>query len=156
MQENQHTNGSNSPERLSITCRLIACAVFLEILLIFAFLWICAKGYLESSMLLGVCGFKQHYQLPCVGCGIATSSMAFVSGNIAHSFYIQPAGGVLCTISAGIGVYSLLIAAFGVDFGLLRKFSFARSWKYLLIAGIVVFVGGWAVTLARTLALRSS
>ena len=155
MSVNQHTNGIKCPKKLSISCRLIASGVFLAILMVFAFLWICSRGYVEPEIFLGVCGFKQHFQLPCVGCGITTSAIAFVSGNIVDSFYIQPAGGVLCTISAGIGVYSLLIAAFGVDFGLLRKFSFSKSWKYLLIAGIVVFTGGWAVTLARTIASRS-
>ena len=155
MLQNQHTNGIKCPKKLSISCRLIALGVFLAILLAFAFLWICSRGYLEAGMVLGVCGFKQHFQLPCVGCGITTSSQAFVSGHILQSFYIQPAGGVLCTISAGVGVYSLLIAAFGVDFGWLRKFSFSKSWKYLLIGAIVVFMGGWAVTLARTIASRS-
>ena len=77
--------------------------------------------------------------------------MAFVSGDILQAFYIQPAGAVLCCGAVAIAGSSLLIAGFGVDFGLLEKIKWRRIWKYLLAAVIVIFAGGWAVTLARAL-----
>jgi hypothetical protein len=154
MQTNQHLNSLKNAEKLSVPCRLIAGAVFLLIAAGFVFLWVCAKGYLEPAMILGICGFKQQFQLPCMGCGITTSSMAFVSGNVLGAFYIQPAGAVLCCVAVAVAGFSLLIAVFGVDLGLLEKIKWSRIWKYLLVAVIVIFTGGWAVTLARALSNR--
>jgi hypothetical protein len=151
MQTNQHPNSLKNAERPSAACRLIAGTVFLLIAAGFAFLWVCAKGYLEPAMILGICGFKQQFQLPCMGCGITTSSMAFASGDVLGAFYIQPAGAVLCCTAVVIAGFSLLIAVFGVDLGLLEKIKWSRIWRYLLVAAIVVFAGGWAVTLARAL-----
>jgi hypothetical protein len=151
MQTNQHPNSLNNAEKLSVTCRLIAGVVFLLIAAGFAFLWVCAKGYLEPSMILGICGFKQQFQLPCMGCGITTSSMAFVSGDVLGAFYIQPAGAVLCCTAIVVAGFALLIAVLGVDWGLLEKIEWRRIWKYLLLAAIVIFAGGWAVTLSRSL-----
>jgi hypothetical protein len=37
---------------------------------------------------------------------------------------------------------------------LLEKIKWSRIWRYLLVAVIVVFAGGWAVTLARALSNR--
>jgi hypothetical protein len=151
MQTNQHPNSLKNTEKLSPACRLIAFTIFLLIVGGFAFLWVCAKGYVNPGMVLGICGFKQQFQLPCMGCGITTSSMAFVSGDILKAFYIQPAGGVLCSTAVVVAGFSLLIAGFGVDLGLLEKIKWSRIWKYLLVAVIVIFAGGWAVTLARAL-----
>jgi hypothetical protein len=154
MQTNQHLNSLKNTEKLSVPCRLIAGAVFLMIVAGFVFLWVCAKGYLDSAMILGICGFKQQFQLPCMGCGITTSSMAFISGDVLGAFYIQPAGAVLCCTAVVVAGFSLLVAVFGVDLGLLEKIKWGSIWKYLLVAVIVIFTGGWAVTLARALSNR--
>ena len=151
MQTNQHLNSLKNAKRLSPGCRLIALVVFLLIASGFTFLWVCAKGYFEPSWVLGICGFKQQFQLPCMGCGITTSAMAFVTGDVLGAFYIQPAGAILCCTAVVIAGFALLIAVLGVDWGLLEKIKWHRIWKYLLVAVIVVFAGGWAVTLSRAL-----
>ena len=140
------------PVKVSATCRWVAAGILLLISSVLVFLWMCAKGHLDPAMVLGICGFKQQYQLPCMGCGITTSAMAFVSGDVLGAFYIQPAGAILCCGAVLLWGLSLLIAGFGIDFGLLEKIVWGRIWKYLLVGLIVVFAGGWAVTLARALA----
>lgn len=103
--------------------------------------------------LFGVCGFKQEHGLPCPGCGFTTSAIAFARGQIFDSFYTQPASAVLCSIIAIIGVFSLLAALFGIKFRFLDK-PVGVIVKYILITLMILFLGGWAVTLSRAMAVR--
>ena len=113
----QHPNLLKKTKPISGSARLIAAAVLLIIAAGFYFLWASAHGYINPSYVLGICGFKQQYQLPCPGCGITTSAIQFVTGHVLKSFYIQPAGAILCITALIIGIFSFIMAVFGVDFG---------------------------------------
>lgn len=136
--------------------RLWAGAILCVVIAIFAFLWYASQGFVDMTSTFGVCGFKQSYGLPCPGCGITTSSMAFVRGHILESFYIQPAGGVLCGVVLVIGILSLLVAVFGVNLRFLhRAVNPLTVVKYVIISLVVIFVSGWAVTLARAMIAKN-
>lgn len=103
------------------------------------------------SRLFGVCGFKQRYGLPCPGCYMTHSAQAFVQGRIFESFYIQPAAAVFCCGFAAVGIFALLMAIIGVKYTVLDRDFVSRLLKYVLIAVVILILGGWAVTLSRAL-----
>lgn len=84
------------------------------------------------------------------------AGMAFVRGDLAEAFCIQPAGAFFCFVLAVIGVFSLLIALFGIKFRFLGSPISGRIVIIIAAAVVVVFLCGWAVTLARALAERNS
>jgi len=50
-------------------------------------------GYYALTYLLGartLCFFKNTFGLPCPGCGMTRSTLAFLSGDIAASLYYHP------------------------------------------------------------------
>ncbi|HPD46145.1 MAG TPA: DUF2752 domain-containing protein [Anaerohalosphaeraceae bacterium] len=99
-----------------------------------------------------MCSFKQATGLPCPGCYVTRSAMLFVSGRIVESFYLQPAGAVLCGAAVVAAVFALLISVFGVNFSFLQR-RMTRSAVYWGIAiMLIVFAGGWVVTLCRSFA----
>jgi len=101
------------------------------------------------------CGFKQRYNLPCPGCGITTSVVAFAQGKIFEAFYIQPAAALLCCVLVVVAFLAFLIAVFGVYFGFLKRFVTEVKVRYIILALIIIMVAGWAVTLARALAAEN-
>lgn len=111
-----------------------------------------AKGWVDLTYVFGVCGFKQTYGLPCPGCGVTTAAKLFFSGHIFSAFYEQPAGAVFCCAWLALGAFSFLTAVFGVRFGFLAFANLGRTIKYVVVVGLIVFVCGWAVTLARAFA----
>jgi hypothetical protein len=131
--------------------RLIAAAVFIVVVAIFVFLWAGATGKIDMTWFFGVCGFKQSTGLPCPGCYVTTSAMAFTQGRILEAFYIQPAGALLCCGLAVAGVIAFLTAVFGKDFSFLHRPLSSKLIKYILISAIIIFGCAWAVTLARTM-----
>ncbi len=143
----------NSVKKSLVTSgrRIRAGVVFAVIMGIFGVLFAGANGWIDMSRLFGICGFKQVYGLPCPTCYITTSAMAFVQGRIAESFYVQPAGAVLCCALVAAQVVALLISAFGVNFAFLRKPFGWRMIVYFLVSALIVLVAGWIVTLSRAL-----
>ena len=89
--------------------------------------------------------------MPCFACGMTTSAMAFVSGDILGAFYIQPAGAIICCGLVIIGVFALLIGLFGVNFPFLQRPLSPRSVRYLAISLLIILAAGWAVTIARAI-----
>ena len=94
------------------------------------------------------CGFKVQFGLPCPTCGMTTSVLTFARGDILHSFYIQPAAAVLCCMLIAVGIFAIIAAIAGTDWGLVRSIRL----KYSIVTLIVLIGGGWAVTLARVIA----
>lgn len=147
----EQANSVNKNERVTPCQRIAAGAVFIAILGVFVVLWGGGRGWIDMSRLFGICGFKQVYGLPCVCCYMTTSAMAFVQGRILDSFYIQPAGAVLCCALVVAQVAALLISVFGVNFRFLHQPLRWRMIKYLLASALIILAAGWAVTLSRAL-----
>lgn len=149
---NEQPNSVEKKERITPCQRIAAGAVFIAIVALFAVLFAGARGWIEMSRLFGICGFKQVYSLPCPTCYITTSAMAFVQGRIWESFYIQPAGAVLCCVLVAAGVVALLISVFGVKFRFLHEPLTWRKIKYFIVSVLIIVAAAWAVTLVRALA----
>ncbi|MBN1787352.1 MAG: DUF2752 domain-containing protein [Sedimentisphaerales bacterium] len=100
------------------------------------------------------CAFERNYGLPCPTCGFTRAMRAFMRGRVLEAFYIQPGatGGALVLL--WLAFFSLLSAVCGVNFSFLPP---VRIWRleYILMTGILILLGGWAVTLARALAKMS-
>lgn len=137
----------------SMQYRIVAGVIFVLIVGFFVYMFLGGRGIVDLRSQFGVCGFKQSYQLPCPGCGWTTSTLAFVEGRIFDSLYIQPAAGVFCVVFAISAVIALLSAVFAIRFRFLDR-PFAVIVKYVVIAVIIIVLGGWAVTLARALAVK--
>jgi hypothetical protein len=154
MQKRQQVNRGKAVCRASGRQRLVAAAVFLVILGVFAVLRPGATRYADLDRWFGPCGFKQQYQLPCPTCGITTAARSFVQGRIFESFYIQPAGALLCCALAVGAFFAFFCAATGLYFRfLVRIFSEIKIGLLILIAAIII-AAGWMVTLARALAAK--
>jgi hypothetical protein len=138
-------------EPVTPRARAVASVVFLAVAGIFGVLFAGASGWIDMSRLFGICGFKQVYGLPCPTCYVTTSAMAFVQGRVLESFYIQPAGAVLCCVLVAVGVAALLISVFGVNFAFLHQPLRWRMIKYLVASALIILAAGWAVTLSRAL-----
>jgi len=152
MSASQQLNSMEKPGPVTSCQRVVAGVVFIAVLGIFGVLLAGAHGWIDMSRLFGICGFKQVYGLPCPGCYLTTSAMAFVQGKILESFYLQPAGAVLCCGLVAIAAVALLIAGFGVNFRFLHRGVMPRMIKYAIVSVIIILAAGWAVTLARALA----
>ena len=151
----QESNFSRGQVAITTGQRVAAGAVFIFVVVVFVVLFAGARGWLDMGRLFGICGFKQVYGLPCPTCYVTTSAMAFVQGRILDSFYIQPAGAVLCCVLLVVGVTALLISVFRVNFGFLHRPWRWRTIKYFVAGALIVLAAGWAVTLARALAQNS-
>ncbi|MBE0536363.1 MAG: DUF2752 domain-containing protein [Phycisphaerae bacterium] len=116
-----------------------------------AFLWMAARGWIEPARYFGICGFQQACGLPCPGCYVTRSAMLFASGHIIESFCLQPAGAVFCGMSVVVAVFALLISVFGVNFSFLQRRITGSVICWAVVAVLIVFAGGWAVTLCRAL-----
>lgn len=147
MTDFQQTNRTKKP---IFTQRLIGLAIFAGISGVWVFLWLAEKGIIHPQSVLGVCGFKQRYGLPCPGCGWTHSAQAFVTGDIRRSFVLQPAAMVFCVVSVIAWILALHTALFGIHFRLWQVLLNPRFWKYVLICSGVVILLGWVATLIRT------
>ena len=152
MSASQQLNSMQKPGPVTSCQRIVAGVVFVAVLGVFGVLSAGAHSWIDMSRLFGICGFKQVYGLPCPACYITTSAMAFVQGRILESFYLQPAGAVFCCGLMAIATLALLIAGFGVNFGLLHQPLRWRTIKYFVASVLIILAAGWAVTLARALA----
>jgi hypothetical protein len=134
--------------------RLIGAAIFLGILCVFFLLWLGEKGFIEYHYVLGVCGFKQRYGLPCPGCGWTHAAQAFATGHIIRSFQFQPAAAIFCGAAILTAILSLHTAIFGLHSKLRIILLDKRFWKYVLIGSSIVILLGWLVNLAAVLSGR--
>ncbi len=141
--------------RASSRQRLIAGLVFFVVAASFGLFALAAHDKINMGWLSAPCGFKQEYGLPCPTCGMTTSALVFVQGKIFESFYIQPAAALLCSILVIAAFFAFFIAVFGVHFGFLKKFFTEVKIRHIILALIIIIAAGWAVTLARTLAVNS-
>lgn len=147
----EQSNSVNKHERVTPCQRITAGAVFVAVVAVFAVLFAGGRGWIDMGRLFGICGFKQVYGLPCPTCYVTTSGMAFVKGRILESFYIQPAGAVLCCALVAAQVVALLISVFGVNFRFLHQPLGWRMIKYFVASALIILAAGWAVTLSRAL-----
>jgi hypothetical protein len=138
----------------SYSDRLIAAGICAGIVGVFVLLWLGEKGIIQFHYLLGVCGFKQRYGLPCPGCGWTHAAQAFAAGDIVGSFQYQPAATIFCGAAILTAVLSLHTAIFGLQSGLRRILTHKRFWKYVLISSGIVVLLGWLITLGKVLSGR--
>lgn len=109
----------------------------------------------DMGQWLGYCGFQQKTNLPCPTCGMTRATLAFAQGKIFEAFYIQPAGGLLCSVMIVIAFLAFVIAVSGFYFRFIQRFFTEIKLRYMIFALIIVIAAGWAVTLARALAMRT-
>lgn len=152
MQTSQQLNKHKFFCRASSRQRITAGFVFLGIAACFGLFWLAAQEKIDIDAWLNPCGFKQRYDLPCPTCGITTSAIAFAQGKIFESFYIQPAGALLCCVLAVSAFFAFFTAVSGVYFRLLKRFFAEIKIKHIILVLIIIILAGWAVTLARALA----
>jgi len=148
----QQSNSGKKGTRAAPRHRVAAGVILVIIGSLFGFLWMAARGWVDPARYFGVCGFKQAFGLPCPGCYVTRSAMLFVSGRIVESFYLQPAGAVLCGVGVAAAVFALLISVFGVNFGFLQRRITGPAVCWAVATLLVVLAGGWAVALCRALA----
>jgi hypothetical protein len=151
----QQRNPNKLPVKATNHQRIVAGVVFVVIIGFFGFLWAAATGWIDTTQLFGICGFKERFHLPCLGCGMTRSGEAFVKGRILESFNTQPAGAFFCCVLVVIAVFSLLRAVFGLQLKFLHGLLTRRAILYLVLSVIIVLGCGWAVTLSRALAERN-
>jgi len=135
--------------------RILVGIIFLSIAAVFGLFALAANDRIDLSWWLRPCGFKQRFGLPCPTCGMTTAIFAFVQGRIIEAFYIQPAGALLYCIFFLIAFLALFTAVFGLYFEFIRRFFIEVKLRYIILALIVIIAAGWAVTLARALALAA-
>ncbi len=138
-------------EKLAGGARLGYLGAFLVCVAFFVFFSISGRGMVQTVYLFGVCGFYQKTGLPCPGCFVTRSIEAFCRGEVLQSLWVQPVGFVICLLMMFGGLFSLLAAIRGIDYGLLRIIK-SGKWIWSFIAGLILLLGiGWAVTLTREL-----
>ena len=154
MQPSQQLNKSKLLYRATSRQRLISGCFFLAVVAFFGIFLLAAHGKIDLARWLSPCGFKQRYNLPCPTCGMTTSIVAFAGGEIFESFYIQPAGALLCCVLVVSAILAFITASFGVYFWFLRRFFNEVKIRHIVLAFVIIIAAGWAVTLARALAQR--
>ena len=154
MQTSQQLNKPKFFCRASTGQRKVAAIVCLGIIAFFAVFALAGHYKFEMGSLLGYCGFKQRTGWPCPTCGMTTATLAFAQGRIIEAFYIQPACGLLCCVMVIAAILAFIIAVFGVYFRFIERFFKEVKLRYIILALIIIIVAGWAVTLARALAVN--
>jgi hypothetical protein len=138
--------------RASAKERVVAALIAASIVAFFATLWSLQKVNFDFGLVFNPCGFRTNTGLPCPGCGMTTSVLAFARGRIWLSFYTQPASAFGCLMLVVIAVLASLIAVVGLYFKALDRFFEEVRPSHLAVGVLIVIAAGWAVTLARTLA----
>lgn len=151
MSNRQDSNSAFQRSRCSLNQRLTAAGVFLALAGGGLLLWLSANNRFNLTFWLGECGFKQRHGLPCPTCGWTHAAQTFVTGHVVEAFRIQPAAIFFCVVGVLAGIYALLIAVFGINFGFLRRLVAAVGVKILVISAVIVLLTGWAVTLMRSI-----
>ncbi len=134
---------------------MAAAIVCLAVVGFFGLFALASHYNINMGRLLGYCGFQQRYGLPCPTCGMTTAVLAFAQVKIFEAFFIQPACALLCCVLVVIAFLAFVIAVFGVYFRFLEHFFAEVKVRYIILALIVIIAAGWAVTLARALAVSN-
>ena len=155
MQTSQQVIQLKLSRRATTRQRLIAaiiCAAIVAFFGVFA-----AAGHYQVNMgrWLGYCGFQQSTGLPCPTCGMTTATLTFAQGKIFEAFYIQPAGGLLCSVMVVVALLAFVVAVSGIYFHFIQRFFAEVKTRYIILALFFVIAAGWAVTLARALAMKT-
>ena len=156
MQTSQQVNKAKFLSRATSRQRKTAMIVFLAMVSFFGFFVLAGYYNIDLGWWLGYCGFKQNYGLPCPTCGMTTATLAFSKGKIIEAFYIQPACALLCCVLVLIAFLSFITAVFGKHFRFIERFFYEVKVRYIILALIIIIAAGWAVTLARALAVNNS
>lgn len=156
MEQNQHITKPKFLIKASGPQRKVAIIIFIAGLLISLALILAAWDFIDLGRYLYPCGFQMRHKLPCPTCGVTASTLLFFRGHFIRSFYIQPAGAVICILFVITVFLSFITAVFGVYFGFLKSLWKRLKVGYIVLAAILVLLAGWAVTLARALAVRAS
>jgi hypothetical protein len=153
MLKSQQLNFIRASHQISGRSRLLAGLVFLVGLSSAGLLhWAAINNKIDMEPLIGPCGFKQKYGLPCPSCGMTTAVIVFSKGDVLNAFYIQPAAALICCVAAVVVMFAFIMAVCGTDFGLIDCLAEQIKVRHIILATIVIVCGGWAVTLARALA----
>jgi hypothetical protein len=155
MRAGQQLNERKIFRKASLQERLRAGLVFLCLAGLFGLLVLAAQSKINIGWLIGGCGFKQKYNLPCPGCGMTASVLAFGRGEILKAFYNQPAAALFCCVLAIVAFLTFFIAIFGVYIAFLNRFFTKLGIKSIIFAVLAVIAAGWAVTLTRALLTNS-
>lgn len=155
MDISQQVNKPKIFHRATFRQRIAAGVFFVVTAGVWLLFLLASKDKINLGILLGPCGFKQQYNLPCPTCGITHSALAFAQGKILEAFYIQPAGGLFCSVMAICGFLAFLTAVFGVYFTYLDRFSREVKIGYIILALLIIIAAGWAVMLARAIAAKN-
>jgi hypothetical protein len=155
MQINQQVNKLKIFSRASSRQRITAAIVCLAVVGFFGLFALAGHYNINMGRLLGYCGFQQKYGLPCPTCGMTSATLAFAQGKIFEAFFIQPACALLCCVLVVIAFLAFVIAVFGVYFRFLERFFAEVKVRYIILALIVIIAAGWAVTLARAMAVSN-
>jgi hypothetical protein len=126
----------------------------LGVFALFAGLWLLQRMHFDFGLLFGPCGMKQRTGLPCPTCGMTTCVLAFARGDLLTAFYVQPAGGFLCTLLVVAAFFAFLVGVFGVYFTAFDRLFAEIGVRQLIVGLLVILAAGWAVTLARALAAQ--
>jgi hypothetical protein len=135
--------------------RRIAALIAFGVFGLFGSLWLLQRIGFDFGMVFGPCGMKQRTGLPCPTCGMTTSVLAFARGDLMTSFYVQPAGGFLCTLLAVGAFFAFLVAVFGVYFTALDRLFAEIRVRHVIVGLLIILAAGWAVTMARALAAQT-
>ncbi len=154
MQNSQVLSGLKIFEPASVEHRIVALLLLALVAGLFTVLGLSAAGFIDVGRIVGPCGFKQRYGLPCPTCAMTTAGKAFVRGEIFEAFYIQPAGALLAVLMLLIGILSFITAVFGVYLAPVKRFLEEVKVQYIVLALIIIVSAGWAVTLARAMASK--
>lgn len=155
MQASQQLKKPKFFHRASSGQRIFAAIVFISVVAFFVIFALAGHYQVDMGRWLGYCGFKQRYDLTCPTCGMTTSALAFAQGKILQAFFIQPAGGLLCSIMAVAAVLALPTVVFGVYFNFIKRFFTEVKVRYMILALVIIIIAGWAVTFARALAAKA-
>jgi hypothetical protein len=148
MQDSQQSDKPKFFCRASRQQRFLAIVFFVVAAALFTLLHLAATDRIDIGRWLNPCGMKQRWGLPCPTCGMTTSAMFFVRGQILQSFHVQPAAALLCGILVVTAFLAFLTTVSGVYF----QFLVRIKMKYVILVLIAIIAAGWMVTLARALA----
>jgi hypothetical protein len=155
MQKHQGITGGKVARRASARERTIAALIVSALVLGFGSLWLLQRVGFDFGLLFGPCGMKQRTGLPCPTCGMTTCVLAFARGEVLRAFYVQPAGGLFCSLLVLGTFFAFLTSVFGVYFGFFDRLLVELKVRYLVAGMLVILVAGWAVTLARALVAQA-
>ena len=155
MQTSQQVNRSKFYTKASSQQRIIAAIICAAIVAFFGTFAVAGHYQVDMGRWLGYCGFRQKTDLPCPTCGMTTATLAFAQGKILEAFYIQPAGGLLCSVMVIVAFLTFIIAVSGIYFRFIQRFFSEIKIRYMIVALIIVIAAGWAVTLTRALTMKT-